>query len=286
MYSGTTLTKYSGRVIGTHQKFDRIARRRLKTLLPSGAPFPPIRMILQFEGKNGPDGIKRKSPSHDEPWHFYDPFDEKDTKLIKVINEHYKKLVRELRLGNMERSAFEAAWLAHALVDGLTPAHQYPYEQRLVELSGGLAVESRVSVKKKLVMHGNSRREKLRNNWLAWGPRGLRTAHGLFEMGIAAIVAPLSFGDTLLTDEETKTAHEIGPVEVFKRTAREIAVLGMYETYVNHGWTPRLAWQVRHKMAPSMVKVVTLVWYLAAIEAQKKRGRNADNSRKAKKQAV
>ncbi len=48
--------------------------------------------------------------------------------LIELIKEHYKNLVKELQANNSERISFEAAWLAHAIVDGLTPAHHYPYE--------------------------------------------------------------------------------------------------------------------------------------------------------------
>ncbi len=63
MYSGTTLTRFSGRVIGTHQKVDRVARKQLATLVKNRNIFPSATKILVFEGKNGPDAIKRKSPA-------------------------------------------------------------------------------------------------------------------------------------------------------------------------------------------------------------------------------
>jgi hypothetical protein len=81
-----------------------------KTFLPA-----KLRRFLHFEGKNGPDAIKRKSPAQDEPWHYYSPFDEQDSQLIDLIKSHYKQLVVELKAKNKEKSAFEAAWLAHAL---------------------------------------------------------------------------------------------------------------------------------------------------------------------------
>jgi hypothetical protein len=74
--------------MGAHQKIDRVARRRLDQLLNEGIFFPPIRTILHFEGKNGPDGIKRKSPAKDEPWHYFDPFSDTDTQLIELIHDH------------------------------------------------------------------------------------------------------------------------------------------------------------------------------------------------------
>src|SRR3954467_334624 len=122
MYSGSTMTPLSGRILGAHQKIDSVARRNLERMMP-GCKFPRSRQIMHFEGKNGPDAIKRKSPAKDEPWHYYSPFDDDDSQLIELIRDHYNELVKRLKDGNKERTAFEAAWLAHAIVDGLTPAH-------------------------------------------------------------------------------------------------------------------------------------------------------------------
>src|SRR5687767_13951007 len=149
MYAGTTLRNKSGRLIGAHQKIDRVARRALGTL-DSDNNFPEIKQILDFEGKNGPDGIKRKSPAQDEPWHFYNPEDPADDLLPQMIERHSKNLTAALRKNSAERASFEAAWLAHAIVDGLTPAHHYPFEDKLVELRGGEGIETRTSVKEKL----------------------------------------------------------------------------------------------------------------------------------------
>ena len=267
MYSGSTLTRYSGRVLGAHQKIDRVARRHLSRLLPDDTLFPSSRRILQFEGKNGPDAIKRKSPAQDEPWHYYSPFDDEDAQLIELIRDHYGQLVKELKAQNNERIAFEAAWLAHAIVDGLTPAHHYPYEDKLVELRGGKGIESRTTIREKLVMHGETRREKMRNNWKMWGPKGLFTTHGLFEMGIATLIMPLNFAEAVPRPSDIKIIEKIGLLEWFRRTAREIAVLDMYNLYYNKGWTPKLAYQIRHKLGPSIVQTVTLAWYSALIEA-------------------
>lgn len=268
MYSGTTLTKYSGRVLGAHQKIDRVARRHLTRLLDDTKVFPSIGHILHFEGKNGPDAIKRKSPAKDEPWHYYNPFDDNDSQLIELIAEHYKLLVKELRAGNQERAAFEAAWLAHAIVDGLTPAHHYPYEEKLIELRGGQGIETRTTIKEKLVMHGDTKRERLKNNWKMWGPKGLFTTHGLFEMGIATLIMPLGFGEAIPKKADIDRITKIGPTEWFKRTAREIAVMDMYERYHHKGWTPRLAYDIRHKLGPLLVQSVCLTWYAAAAEAK------------------
>lgn len=130
MYSGTTLHNKSGNIVGAHQKIDRAAFNVLsrKTGLKH---FPPKKLLIYFEGRNGPDGIKAKSPAQNEPWHYYDPFDTSDKLLVNMIEEHIKELSTALKQGNHERAAFEASWLAHAIVDGLTPAHHFPYEQEV-----------------------------------------------------------------------------------------------------------------------------------------------------------
>ncbi len=267
MYSGSTLTKYSGRVMGAHQKIDRIARRHLVKLVGNKVDFPTSREILYFEGKNGPDAIKRKSPAKDELWHYYNPFDDSDTQIVEIIQDHYQQLVKELRASNRERVAFEASWLAHAIVDGLTPAHHFPYEEKLAELRGGEGIETRTTIKGKIVMPGETKREQVKNNWKMWGPKGLMTTHGLFEIGVASIIAPLSFADTVPTIADLRSIEQLGLAELFRRTAREIAVLDMYTRYQQKGWTPKLAYEVRHKLGPLIINNVTLAWFSALLES-------------------
>jgi hypothetical protein len=268
MYSGTTLTKYSGRVLGAHQKVDRVARRHLKLLLADNHDFPGIRMILHFEGKNGPDAIKRKSPAKDEPWHYFNPFKPEDTQLLDLIDDHYKQLVKELKTKNFERASFDAAWLAHALVDGLTPAHHFPYEEEVSKLRGGAPNETRTTIKEKLVMHGDTHVEKLANNWRMWGTKGLMSTHGSFEWGFSTLIAPMSFMDAVPTDKDIEHMQQIGLREYFVRVAREVAVLGLFDEYYEKGWNLKLAYKVRYKLAPILVKTITLSWYAAAAEAK------------------
>jgi hypothetical protein len=255
--------------MGAHQKIDRVARKHLARFLHDNDDFPRIRQILHFEGKNGPDAIKRKSPAKDEPWHYYDPFDENDGQIIDIIEGHYNQLVEELRRGNNERASFEAAWLAHALVDGMTPAHHFPYEERLVELRGGESIAGRTTVIKKLIMPGTSPTTMIKNNWKMWGSKGLMTTHGTFELGIASIIAPLPFNEARPSKIDVELAQNIGLVELFKRTAHEIALMNLYNTYYLKGWTPLLASNIRTKLTPMIIRTVTLAWYLAAKEAGK-----------------
>lgn len=267
MYSGTTLKPLTGKLIGAHQKIDRLARAGLQKLLTNNDSFPASKLILHFEGVNGPDAIKRKSPAKDEPWHYYSPFDESDTRLIGIIDRHYDQLVKALRNKDEVRAAFEAAWLAHAIVDGLTPAHHYPYEEKLAEIRGGKGLESRNTLKDKLIMPGQNRREQLRNNWKMWGPKGLLASHGFFELGIALMIAPLTEKRVPLSRNDLRELNKYGMLGFFRLKAKEVAALDVYSAYVKSGWTPVLARRIRKKVVPVIVKTVALAWFAAAIDA-------------------
>lgn len=266
MYSGTTLTPWSGRVLGAHQKLDRVARGHLEKIITDNSLFPSSKQILHFEGRKGPDAIKRKSPAKDEPWHYYSPFDDEDSQLIELIRDHYRNLVKELKEGDQERAAFEAAWLAHAIVDGLTPAHHYPYEARLEEI-WGQGIEHRTSVRQKWFPPGETRREKLSKTWKVWGPKGLISLHSMFELGVATILAPLTMSEAAPTERELENVRQIGITELFKHAAREIAVLDMYDRYRRRGWSTKLIYDVRHRLGPIITQTLCLTWYAALVDA-------------------
>ena len=266
MYSGTTLTRFSGRVVGAHQKLDRVAYNFLEKVVDDLGKVPTIRQVLHFEGRKGPDAIKRKSPAKDEPFHFYSPFDDDDGHLMDVVKTHYEHLVRELKAGNKERSAFEMAWIAHALVDGLTPAHHYPYEQKVNELWGNTR-EDRDSLKVRWFPPADTTRERLQKSWKMWGAKGLMSTHGLFELGSAVILAPLTMSESVPTQRELELIQEIGVVEWFQRSAREIAALDIYTRFRKRGWTTKLVYDIRHKLGPVMAQTVCLTWYMALVDA-------------------
>lgn len=269
MYSGTTLRNTSGRLIGAHQKLDRVSRRALATL-GVGDDFPSIREILHFEGKNGPDGIKSKSPAQDEPWHYYNPDDPSDDSLIKIINEHSKNLTAAIAKGEAEKAAFEAAWLAHALVDGLTPAHHFPLHDHLEELRGE-GLETRTTIKDKLIVRGpgDSAAAILIKNWKYWGAGGAMNKHGMFEFGVATILAPMRIRKGYPTKAECLDVMNKGIAEVFEREVAALHKLKMYDRFVRKGWTNRMAREVREVLAPLLVRVVTLAWYEAYQRAQR-----------------
>ena len=260
------MTIYSGRLLGAHQKIDRVARHHLEKLLPH-SHFPGAKAILHFEGGNGPDAIKRKSPAKDEPWHYFQPFDGNDTQLVTLIEEHYHTLVAALRRADEVRAAFEAAWLAHAIVDGLTPAHHYPYEEKLVELMSGKSIKTRTTLKEKIVMPGDSRKMQVKNNWKMWGPKGLFITHSAFEWGVAVLMLPMKLSRSLPKTDKIMEFEKQPLDRWFRHVAQDIARLELYDAFYKTGWTIPLARRVRRQLAPTLVQAVVLVWYGAAHEA-------------------
>lgn len=266
MYAGSTLTPLSGHILGAHQRIDRIARRYVGQLLPHTS-FPSLRQILYFEGHNGPDAIKRKSPAKDEPWHFFQPFDTQDTQLIGLIEHHYELLVDALRREDMIRAAFEAAWLSHAVVDGLTPAHQYPYEEKLVELQCGRGIEDRTSIGKKLIMSGETAGGQVHNNWKMWGPKGLFTTHAAFEWGVAMLMMPHRYKRHVPRADKLADFQAV-PIGVwFRSVAQDVARLELYDNFYETGWTVPLARRVRRQLAPMLLQAVATIWHGAMLEA-------------------
>jgi hypothetical protein len=270
MYSGTTFHTKSGRVMGVHQKIDRVAHRHILRRLPKAARFPSLHNILHFEGLNGPDGIKRKSPGKDEPWHYIDPSNPEDTGIFTMINDHIFNMSEALKEKNTERAAFEAAWMAHAIADGLTPAHHYPLEAKLEELRDGQGLETRTSAKEKLLLPGKTRRHQIRNNWEFWGAKGIMTMHLAFELGVATGIAPLRF-DEAMPDEEQYRRITKEPFEaIYKEMVQKVAQMDMYDEFGKLGWTRHLAEETRDTLIPDIIRMVVLGWYKAFLLSKDK----------------
>lgn len=262
MYAGTTITRGSGRIIGTHQKIDRVARRRLQPYIPRGFSFPLSREILRFEGLNGPDGIKKKSPSKDEPWHYINPDDPNDRELLGLIAGHEKNLIKALCTNNREKAAFEAAWLAHAIVDGLTPAHHYPYKEKRDALMGDWA-EVEALVPKKIWLSGDKLHDKLKNSYEFYKPngRGVGSAHLYFELGVTTTAAPLRFTDVRLSAVDRASVRRGGVVPLYMDKVEKVHAWRMYDTFLEKGWTSRLAKRAKNDLMPLIIHTVLMSWY-------------------------
>lgn len=256
-------------VFHAHQKLDRVARRHLKRYIPKDGFFPASPRITYFEAGRGPDNAKLKRQIHGEqPWHFIDPFNPDDTELHGLIGIHYEGLVQALKKKDEVQAAFQAAWLAHALVDGLTPAHHYPYEEELSRLRGGETRHTRKGLTGRIYVKSPTIRESLLMSTKLVGPKGLLTNHAMFEAGAYALIAPLNLNDGRPSKADLEHIQSVGVVEVFKQLSLEVAELHLYDRFIAGGWTLRLTRQVRKQLAPRMVRMITLAWYAAFCEAQ------------------
>jgi len=262
MYAGTTFHNQSGNVIGAHQRIDRVAKKHLIHHIGRGTFFPSIKTILHFEGRNGPDGIKTKSPAVDEPWHFINPTSGIDDPLVGVIRDHMYNLSAALHAHDEIRAGFEAAWLAHAVVDGLTPAHHYPLADKIEELWGKSHTE-RASTKDKIVVPGSSARDTFSKNWSYYGTGGVFTAHYGYEWGFSATIALGSFKDIHLTTKDLERVKREGYIPYFLESIKKIDDLNTYQEYVRTGWSTYLGNVTRRTLAPLIMKNVVLAWYAA-----------------------
>lgn len=265
MYAGTTFHHTSGNIVGVHQRIDRIAKRMLVHHVGHKQFFPSIKSILHFEGKNGPDGIKSKSPSVDEPWHFISPAAGADDPLVHQITDHIHNLSVALKKEDEHRAAFEAAWLAHAIVDGLTPAHHYPLADKIEELWGKPHHE-RSSRYEKIVIKGKGSTDTLKKNWQYWGASGVFNMHWSFEWGVAGAMAAHSFRSLQVSEEDLRRVEKEGFVPVFLEAVKDVDDLKMYEEFGLTGWSVRLGNTTRRKLVPIISRAVCLGWYAATVQ--------------------
>ena len=273
MYSRVTPFEKADRIAGTHQKIDRAARLILREIRSVALPksqvhFPSINEILRFEGSGGPDGIKMKSPGKDEPWHFVNPRGDYSA-MITYIENHLTNLSIALSEQNFVRASFEAGWMAHAITDALTPAHQYPMEDKIIEISGKHPNE-RIKLNQKMFLPGDTWRKRLSANWKYLGPKGVMSSHMLYEMGVAVLTTSLS---------ARKIAQKPSPQEItrlkngdfitmFEDSIQFVAKKQYYQTFIRKGWTSRLARETRTILLPEISKLVALAWLEAIRRAE------------------
>lgn len=260
MYSGFVTSKRTVSAVGVHQRFDTVAYRLAEPYFNHGT-FPSLAQILHFEGINGPDGMKVKSPGKSEVAHLYDPLTDRGP-IPQLITQHYDGLVAALKDYDEVKAAFEAAWLAHYVCDGLTPAHHYPLDEELAKHQLTKTAKNRY----KMRTPGEPARKTLKKSWAVWGGKGLLTTHVNFEMGVLAALVGQKI-KVHLDDGKLAHARQVGPVEFFKEEAREIADLRMYERFYQKGWSMELGREVKTILAPVSVQTIATLWLLAYLES-------------------
>ena len=271
MYSSLGLIQnsdHSGELIGTHQKIDKSARLMLSKYCRNAKKFPNIDDILHFEGSRGPDGLKSKSPGVDEPQHFIQPGHD-DGALRKIIEDHHYNLVQALIKGDEIRASFEAAWLAHAITDGLTPAHHYPYRRVVDELMTDKDFVKLFGRKIKGIMRGDNLAQAARNNWLYWGAGGVMTKHIAFEYGVAYTITPVPLKRLWPKNLHHDEFDCADCLRAFYAALDKVVALKMYDRFLKKGWTTQLVSETRRILIPEIIRAVALSWASAVNEAQR-----------------
>lgn len=266
MYSRTIPLSTKTEKIATHQRLIRAARRAITPHVKSGIIFPPAKQIIHFEGKNGPDGLASKHSIDDQPHDFINPNDPKDRALIAEVKDHIHNLHAALKKNNPVRANFEAAWLSHIVIDGLTPAHHQPFKEQLKQIDPRDAheIDSRL---KRIFYSGDSTLDSFINNWKRLGPRGIGTNHMMFEAGIELLVMPMSprhLAKVQISSSDIKKIKAGKFTDIYLSTIKKIDARHMFERYEQSSWTTDLAADVREILIPATVRMVALAW-LAAI---------------------
>jgi hypothetical protein len=268
MYAGFISPKRVIKKTGIHQRFDVAAYTMIAHYLPDET-FPDIKSILRFEGYNGPDGLNSKiglrpkgsnpdAKDDHNPSHLYDPASDVG-EVPMHIQTHYDGLVQCIVSGDMVRGSFEAAWLAHYVGDGLTPAHHFPLEDKIAEAAAKAHKDLTAGRFSQFSGH-------VQKNWDIWGYKGHMSTHQNFELGIAfaLLIFPIR---PKFEDQELAKARRLGPVEYFKAEARDIASLELYERFYKVGWTSEIASVVKKTLAPQTARTIGIIWLLALLEA-------------------
>ncbi len=261
MFSRYLLPDKKTEKVATHQRLDKIARKLVVGHLPKKIHFPTAKEIIHFEGMNGPDGLaSKKADTADEPWQFILP-DFSDTRLLNHVADHIYNLNEASKKQDKVRMSFELAWMAHMIVDGLSPSHHYPLRSQLQELDSRDIndLRSRMS---RIVAPGDNIKEFLQFNWRRSGPKGVMTNHVLFEMGVELIMTTYQSRKPMfkLDKNDIKRAKSGEYIELLKASITYIDSYKMFERYEKKGWTERLARDVRKVMIPEMAKMIALGW--------------------------
>ncbi|MDR0591478.1 MAG: hypothetical protein LBG75_02925 [Candidatus Nomurabacteria bacterium] len=253
-----------------HQQFDRAARLQVASHLPKDCHFPTAKEIIHFEGKNGPDGLSsKKSSLNDEPWHFLPP-NFSDDRLLRHIENHIHNLHAATVKQNRTRMSFEAAWMAHMIVDGLSPSHHQPFREQLKELDSRNIEELRSRLSR-MITPGTGIKDFLKLNWKRMGPGGVGTNHIMFELGVEFIMIPFrpkqAAVELSVADVSRVKSGEY--MSMYKDSVKRVDSYQMFERYEKKGWTEELARDVKKVMIPEMIKMISLGWLAGVYGGEK-----------------
>jgi hypothetical protein len=90
---------------------------------------------------------------------------------------------------------------------------------------------------------------------------------------VATLIAPLSLKNALPNADDLEEFASLDIQTWYRRIAKEIAAMELYDRFYKRGWTSKLASKVRKQLAPMIVRAVTVAWYGALIEAKEEQGK-------------
>lgn len=264
-----TRTLLTGKIAGTHQRLDQSARIAMNPLIKKGDFFPTQKEILKFEGRKGPDSLKYKSPTEDNPSHFIDPKHPRDSELLKLIKDHYHGLEEALKSKDRVRASFEASWMAHFITDGLTPSHHFPIEDTVKSMMGEKEFFKIFDKPFKGILRGETTRGFFRNNWRYWGVNGLMSRHIAFEYGCAIVCGTTRINR--FTPKLTEKDLENFDIEKeFLAFLEEVNNLDLYRRFAKYGWSRKISNEVEKLLFPAIIRVIALAWASALPKNRKK----------------
>ena len=152
--------------------------------------------------------------------------------------------------------------MAHAITDALTPAHQFPMTDKIIEISGKKP-EERDKLIKKMFLSGENWRERILKNWEYIGPKGVMSSHMLYEMGVATMITSIAAKKIMQapTDEEILRVLSGDFMNLFEEKIKWVADQKYYERYLKKGWTAALARETKYELLPEISKIVALGWF-------------------------
>lgn len=90
--------------------------------------------------------------------------------------------------------------------------------------------------------------------------------HIAYEYGVLMITAalPPRALEVKLTEEDLAC---LDTEANFQKSLEKIQKLQMYDRFLSDGWTTELAMETKNVLLPEIVKMITLGWYSAIVEA-------------------
>ena len=200
-------------------------------------------------------------------WHY---IENHSANLKKALQEIQEDDIKAFEDGTEVRAAFEAAWLAHVITDGLTPAHHFPYEQAVSELMSDQEYVKIFGQPIKGIMKGDSLTESAVKNWRYWGHNGYMSKHIAFEYGVA-LIATAEGWDAIKPEISPEDLANLDFKEEFYKSLHKIHSLDMYTRFRESGWTSALGKESKNILLPEIVRAITLGWYACLPEDSKRK---------------